>query len=149
MHKFTYLTVFILLISFPQFLLAEDKILEPESWSFPGVIEYARKISPNNVEGKQFNSFGLVYLSSDDKLKISTMSAQELQKYADIVTHAYPDAVAKQLPSSCSKLHAEQLNITTVGGVAYISIHAVNLKTREWAKECMVEIQKIFAKIGK
>ena len=76
---------------------AADKIPEPESWKFPDVVEYARKITPRNVEGKLFNTFGLVY--SNDELKnlsLETMSPEELQKYADVVTHAYPDAVYRQ-----------------------------------------------------
>ncbi|QSX38192.1 hypothetical protein [Shewanella sedimentimangrovi] len=124
--------------------------MEPESWAFPDVIEHARKISPNNSEGKPFNQFGLVYSSEEvASLKLSILSATELQKYADIVTHAYPDAVAKQLPEQCHNLPVEQLNETAVAGIAYISINATNSTTRKWATECLSAIQCNFAKIGR
>jgi len=121
---------------------AEESIISPESWSFPQVIEFARKITPNNVEGRPFNQFGLVYSSEElSKLDFSKMNAEKLQNYADIVTHAYPDAVAKQLPSSCDSVPVEKLNETAIAGIAYISIHASKVETRNWAKSCLSTIQ--------
>lgn len=129
---------------------AEDLIPVPESWSFPQVIESARKITPNNVEGRPFNQFGLVHSPMIiTKLKPSTMTADELQKYADIVTHAYPDAVAKQLPQSCEDLSVDKMNEATVGGLAYVSIHALSESTRKFAATCLSIIQKKFREIGR
>jgi hypothetical protein len=123
---------------------AADGIPEPESWKFPDIVESARKISPRNVEGKLFNTFGLVY-SSDElkKLPLDTMPPEELQKYADIVTHAYPDAVYRQFPVSCEELPVKKLNETSVAGVAYVSIHANDPDTRKKATVCLKVIQRL------
>jgi hypothetical protein len=69
------------------------------------------------------------------------MSAQELQKYADIVTHAYPDAVSRQIPASCKEIPIEGMNPTAVAGVAYVSLHAIEPATRGRATTCLGEIQ--------
>ncbi len=128
----------------------EESVPMPESWKFPQVVESARSISPNNVEGKPFDRFGRVYSSNElSKLVLSSMSAEELQKYADVVTHAYPDAVAKDFPADCDTLSVGQLNETAVAGVAYISINAVNPNTREQAKVCLAAIQTNFLGAGR
>ena len=127
---------------------AEEVVLEPASWSFPEVIQHARKIAPQNIEGKPFNNFGLVYTEKEaSTLSLSTLPASELQKYADIVTHAYPDAVAKQLPNSCEVLPVEQLNETSLGGIAYVSINAKSEAARAKAKACFSVLQKNLAKL--
>jgi hypothetical protein len=150
MRKMKNTIAFVLLISIAEFALADDPVLEPESWSFPEVIEHARKISPNNSEGKPFNQFGLVYSSKEvASLKLSSLSAKELQKYADIVTHAYPDAVAKQFPENCDVLPVEKLNETAVAGIAYASINAIKPNTRKLATDCLAAIQSNFAKLGR
>ena len=134
--------LFILLYSGEAF--TADKIPEPESWKFPDIVESARKISPRNVEGRLFNKFGLVY-SSDElkKLALDTMPAEELQKYADIVTHAYPDAVYRQFPASCDELPVKKLNETSIAGVAYVSLNAIDADTREKAATCLKAIQRL------
>lgn len=50
-------------------------------------------------------------------------------------------AVAKQLPSSCDSVPVEKLNETAIAGIAYISIHASKVETRNWAKYCLSTIQ--------
>ncbi|WP_345552462.1 hypothetical protein [Microbulbifer aestuariivivens] len=122
---------------------AESEIPEPESWSFPDIVESARKISPNNLEGRPFNKFGLAYpMGVLSNLDVSSMRAKELQNYADVVTHAYPDAVSRQLPRSCDEVPINQLNETSVAGIAFVSLNAINEETRKWAKECLIIIQK-------
>ena len=129
---------------------ASETIPMPESWGFPQVIESARAISPNNVEGKPFNRFGLVYTPDElEELKLSSMSTEELQKYADIVTHAYPDAIARGFPPSCNDLPIKKLNETTVAGLAYISIHALNKSSRSKASACLVVIRKKLSQHGR
>ena len=120
-----------------------DNIPEPATWTFPDVIESARKISPRNVEGRLFNKFGLVY-SSDElgNLPVAAMSSEDLQKYADIVTHAYPDAVYRQFPATCKKIPIKQMNETAIAGIAYVSLNAIDPDTREKAGICLREIQK-------
>ncbi|MGE4545956.1 MAG: hypothetical protein AB7D06_17850 [Pedobacter sp.] len=121
---------------------AEGAIPLPDSWAFPQVIESARKISPKNIDGRLFNQFGLAYSTEDlAKLDLKSMTADELQKYADIVTHAYPDAVANQLPNSCDNLPVEELNETAVAGIAYVSINATKDINRNKAKACLAVIQ--------
>lgn len=133
-----------ILLCYPSFAIAEDLTLEPESWSYPAVIEHARKISPNNVEGKPFNEFGLVYpIDELESIRVSELDAQELQKYADIVTHAYPDAVAKQMPESLDRITLQKINNTAIAGLAYISIHAKGAEAREHAKRLLSEILEI------
>jgi hypothetical protein len=120
-----------------------DKIPEPATWAFPDIIESARKRTPRNVEGRLFNQFGLVYsLEELEKLPIETMAPKDLQKYADIVTHAYPDAVFRQFPASCKEISLKQLNETTIAGIAYVSLNAIDPGTRERAANCLREIQK-------
>lgn len=117
-------------------------IPEPPSWSFPDIVESARAISPRNVEGRTFNQFGLAYPSEDlEAVPVATMSAHELQKYADIVTHAYPDAVFRQAPASCKEISVEGLNTTAVAAIAYVSLHAIEPATRGRATICLGEVQ--------
>ena len=121
---------------------ADGAIPLPESWSFPQVVESARKISPKNIEGRLFNQFGLAYSTEElAKLDLKYMTANELQKYADIVTHAYPDAVANQLPNSCDGIPVGELNETAVAGIAYVSINATMDINRSKAKACLASIQ--------
>jgi hypothetical protein len=125
--------------------VVQNPIPEPRSWSFPDVIESARAISPRNVEGRTFNQFGLAYsLEELNALPVATMTPQELQKYADIVTHAYPDAVFRQTPASCKELPIDQINTTSIANVAYVSLHAIVPATRERAANCLRELQELW-----
>ena len=122
---------------------ANDSIPYPDTWKFPGVIESARKISPRNIEGQPFGPTGLAYpLKTLENLNFAGMTAAELQKYADIVTHAYPDAVSENLPASCEEIPASAINTTSISNVAYVSLNAVNKETREKSAECFLAIQK-------
>jgi hypothetical protein len=122
--------------------ISEVEILQPESWSFPEVVESARKICPKNLEGITFNEFGLAYTSEQvSKLDFSRMRPEKLQNYADIVTHAYPDAVGAQLSCNCSSIPIESLNETAIAGIAHVSINAKNEKVRTCAKACLIIIQ--------
>lgn len=49
---------------------ASEELLEPASWSFPEVIEYAREISPSNVEGKPFISIHAVEAQTRESAKV-------------------------------------------------------------------------------
>jgi hypothetical protein len=129
---------------------AEESIPNPESWSFPEVVDSARKLSPTNVEGHPFNRFGLVYSSEHlATLHLSSMPAIELQKYADVVTHAYPDAVVRGHPASCEGISVGDLNETAVAGIAYVSLHAINEKTRRWAAQCLSVLQEKLREHGR
>lgn len=123
-------------------------IPEPSSWQFPDVIESARKLTPRNLEGKPFDRFGLAYsLEELERIDVVNLPVAVLQNYADIVTHAYPDAVAKYLPSECGSVSINQLNGTSFGNVAYISINAINPDTKKWAAQCLKIMQSNFAKM--
>jgi hypothetical protein len=127
----------------------KNSILEPDSWSFRDVVESARKIAPRNIEGRVFDYSGLAYsLAEINSLPIATLPPQELQKYADIVTHAYPDAVFRQLGGACNDMPIEQFNVTSVAGIAYVSLHAVDSDTRQSAALCLSGLQ-IKLKTGK
>lgn len=120
----------------------EKEIPRPDSWAFPDIVESARAISPTNLEGRPFNQFGMAYSTSElEKLNVVDMSAEKLQVYADIVTHAYPDAVFEQMPGSCAAFPLDQFNETAIAGMAYISIHAVEEGNRKRARECLLNIQ--------
>jgi hypothetical protein len=73
---------------------------------------------------------------------MATMSAEELQKYADVVTHAYPDAVFRQIANDCANTDVERLNSTAVAGLAYVSLHALEPANRRGAAECLADIQR-------
>lgn len=128
----------------------QNSIPEPSSWLFPDVIESARAISPRNVEGRIFNQFGLAYsLEELEALPVATMTPQELQKYADVVTHAYPDAVFRQRLfaspiSSCKEIPIDKMNTTSIANAAYISLHAIVPATRERAANCLRELQELW-----
>ena len=120
---------------------AKEGILEPECWNSPDVIESARKVSPKNIEGKTFDAYGCAYSSEElAALKVYDLPIDELQKYADIVVHAYPDAVGRQLPNKYEDLPISQMNKTCIANVAYVSIHATNPDIRKHAAECFAFI---------
>lgn len=120
----------------------QGAIPEPNSWSFPAVVESARAIASRNVEGREFDRFGLAYsLPELQAVRVGRLPAQDLQRYADIVVHAYPDAVFRQITTSCSQAPVESLNTGAVAGVAYVSLHAIDPATRQKAAECLAEIQ--------
>jgi len=125
----------------------QQNIPEPASWSFPDIIQSARAIAPHNTEGRKFNAYGLAYSRDELKiLSISTMPAQELQRYADIVTHAYPDAVSRMTPISCKTIPIQNLNETALANMAYASIHAIELSTRQRTATCLNEVQALMRK---
>ena len=123
---------------------SQGKVIpEPESLSFPAVIDSARKIAPKNLEGREFNRFGLAYSTEElSQLDVSNMPAEKLQNYADIVTHAFPDAVFRQAPKDCTTLPFNQMNETTIAGMAYVSINAVSKETRDHAASCLKVVQE-------
>ena len=122
---------------------SEDDFPVPPSWAMPALIEHAREKSPNNIEGQPFNKIGLVDtyppLSHRD---LYDMEAIQLQKYADIVTHAYTDAVAEQLPDSLESIDIQTLNQTSIANISYISINASKQKIRLSAKSILNAIQQ-------
>jgi len=84
----------------------------------------------------------MAYSSAELKrLRMPEMSAEKLQFYADIVTHAYPDAVFQQMPKSCNDIRLDDLNETAIANIAYISINAVEEETRKQAAACLLEVQ--------
>jgi len=115
----------------------------PATWSFPEIIESARQISPNNIEGKAFNQYGVVYSNSDlQQLSVSTMTAEQLQKYADIVTHAYPDAVLQDVPATSEEVNIDGYNEASFANYAYVSLHALNPETRAKAARFLHDFQQ-------
>jgi len=123
--------------------VTQAQVPEPPTWSFPDVIEAARAIAPQNVDGRTFDQHGLAYSPETlDALPVATMSALELQKYADVVTHAYPDAVFRQVPASCQGPALDQANATAIAGIAYVSLHAIDPATRKRATTCLDEVQQ-------
>ncbi|MBN1904983.1 MAG: hypothetical protein JW927_07790 [Deltaproteobacteria bacterium] len=140
--------VFILLFVYPfKETYATSDLPEPATWAFPDVIECARKIAPRNIEGRIFDQLGLAYSRSEvKKLPIATMSSDDLQKYADIVTTAYPDAVFRQFPVSCKEIPIDQMNETSIANIAYVAHNAIDKSTRERAESCLKEIQKRLTK---
>ncbi|GLQ71690.1 hypothetical protein [Vibrio penaeicida] len=120
---------------------------EPPSWDFPYVTEAAYEISPHNLEGRPFNSDGLAYTHEElEALPVKNMTSEQLQNYADVVTHAFPDATYQSVPESCEDISAESLNETSLANVAYISIQAVEKATRDSARSCLATLQKMYRK---
>lgn len=140
--KSTVTFLFFIGVFSPMLHAQNDKTLESYGISPTDIIESARKITPKNIEGETFNEFGLVYPKGSITLEqIKAMSAEQLQKYADIVIHAYPDAISKQLPLSCKEIPISRLNEASIAGIAYISLNAVEEESRMHAKECLKEIK--------
>lgn len=122
---------------------ASNSIPEPDSWKFPSVVESARKIAPKNIEGRAFDRFGLAYpLAKYKTLDFASLSVDELQKYADVVAYAYPDAVSKRTPDDCSGIPLDKVNAASAGAMAYISTHAVLPSSREKSLKCLLVIQE-------
>lgn len=119
----------------------------PRSWQFPAVIESARKLSPRNLEGRAFDQSGLAYpLELLDSLPVASLTASELQKYADIVTHAFPDAAFLRQFSvkGCGDFSADELNTTAFANVAYISLQAKIPANRAEAASCLKQLQDVW-----
>jgi len=131
--------------------IANIRLLAPRSWQFPGVIESARKLSPRNLDGRAFDQSGLAYpLGQIEALPVASMPPSELQKYADIVTHAFPDASFLRSLSSvtCRDIPPDQLNTTAIANVAYISLQAKFPSNREEAARCLKELQGVWRRQG-
>ena len=127
--------------------VANDMIPYPPSWDFPEVSIAAHEITPENMAGIAFKEDGLAYsVETLATLSVLTMSARELQKYADVVTHAFPDAVAMRGESleDCRDFPAEALNETSFGNIAYISLNAIKEENRSWAAQCLYDLQATF-----
>ncbi|MEC8080975.1 MAG: hypothetical protein VX148_05780 [Pseudomonadota bacterium] len=121
----------------------KNNIPQPESWSFPQVIYSALKIAPTNIEGRPFNKFGLAYpLSKYSSLDLASLPLDELQKYADVVTYAYPDAISRRFSEDCSGVPLSKVNAVSLGGMAYVSNHAVQKSAREKSLKCFTVIQE-------
>jgi tetratricopeptide (TPR) repeat protein len=119
----------------------------PRSWQFPAVIESARTLSPRNLEGRVFNQSGLAYpMEQLDSLPVASMTPFELQKYADIVAHAFPDAAFLRQVSleGCADVSANELNTTALANVAYISLQAKIPTNRAEAASCLKQLQDVW-----
>ena len=130
-----------------QAAMAGVSLPAPRSWQFPEVIEAARAFSPRNLEGRPFDQRGLAYpLEQLDSLPVSSLTTAELQKYADIVTHAFPDAAFLRAISSqrCSDTSADELNPTALANVAYVSLQAKIPSNRAEAASCLKQLQDIW-----
>jgi tetratricopeptide (TPR) repeat protein len=130
-----------------QAAMAGVGIYAPRSWQFPAVIESARTLSPRNLEGRTFDQSGLAYpLEQLDSLPVASLPDSELQKYADIVTHAFPDAAFLRQVSvkGCGDILAEELNTTALANMAYISLQAKFLPNRAEAASCLKEFQDVW-----
>lgn len=121
---------------------AAPKIPEPDTWKFPDIMEDARKVSSLSIEGKPFNRYGLPYsLEELKQLDVRNMEAAELQKYADVITHAYPDALGRQIARECGDTDIDELSNQSIVGVAYVSLNAIDAGIREQATACLSRIQ--------
>ena len=132
---FQKLTVLFVILMVQVTTKAED-FPEPSSWRFPDVVVSALQTSPRNLEGIPFNDFGIAYnLDFLEGLVITELPIEELQKYADVVTHAYPDAVLMKsnIPSNCENMPSDQFNQTSLAGLAYISLNAISEENRTTA----------------
>ena len=123
----------------------------PRSWQFPAVIESARTLSPRNLEGRAFDQSGLAYpLEQLVSLQVEGLTASELQKYADIVTHAFPDAAFLRAVSfkGCGDVSADELNPTALANAAYISLQAKIPTNRAEAASCLKQLQDVWRRRG-
>lgn len=119
----------------------------PKSWQFPQVIDLARTITPRNRAGRPFDRDGLAYsLEQLNALPVLTLSPAELQNYADIVTHAFPDAAFIRTTSlmSCGTIPADQLNTTAIANLAFVSLQAKCPANRAEAAICLQELLTIW-----
>ena len=130
-----------------QAAMAGVGIYAPRSWQFPAVIESARTLSPRNLEGRTFDQSGLAYpLEQLDSLPVASLTPFDLQKYADIVTHAFPDAAFLRQVSvkGCGDFSADELNSTALANLAYISLQAKFPPNRAEAASCLKEFQDVW-----
>ena len=117
-------------------------IPEPPTWAFPEIMEAALEVVSVSIEGRPFNRYGLPYsLEELDQLDVRKMEAQELQNYADAITHAYPDALGRQIAAECGDSDLGELSNRAVVGVAYVSLNAIDPEIREHAAACLAAIQ--------
>jgi len=136
---------------FAQVVTAQSTIPVPSSWDFPNLVKSALEIAPNNMAGVPFNDGGIAYSVKElEVLPVLTMSAEALQKYADVVTHAYPDAVSQRGNEleDCSTLPIESLNQTSFANLAYISLNALDENSRGKASDCLKYLQTHLVSAG-
>ncbi|TVV42556.1 hypothetical protein [Thalassolituus sp. C2-1] len=119
-----------------------QSIPEPPTWRFPDIMEAARELVPLSIEGKPFNRHGFAYPIEELKqLDVKNMSAAELQNYADVTTHAYPDALGRQIADECDSTEADELSNRAIATVAYVSFNAIDAGIRSEAAACLARVQ--------
>lgn len=105
-------------------------------------MEAARELVPLSIEGKPFNRHGFAYPIEELKqLDVKNMSAAELQNYADVTTHAYPDALGRQSADEYDSTEADELSNRAIATVAYVSLNAIDAGIRSEAAACLARVQ--------
>jgi hypothetical protein len=117
---------------------APVEVPEPPSWMFPEVVTAARARCPKNIEGLRFDEHGLAYTTREiDELPVLSMTPEQLQRYADVVTYAYPDASFRRGTPDCDAVPLEYVQSSALANLAFMSLNAVLPETREQASRCL------------
>lgn len=125
-------------------MAAPVEFQRPESFSFSQIVAKSVARVPRNALGWEFDSSGMVIgpetvdqaveefvrHGNMDRCRVQNMSA-----YADVVTHAWPDAAAEM---SCRDLVLPpDANAQAICNLAYVAIYAEVPKHRVWANGCL------------
>ena len=110
----------------------------PNDWSFPGIIQESFSIMDLQKKGHLFNRETGLPCITPSSHDFKTMPWNELEKFSDVVTNAFPDATAIHLQDVMNtNPHELNLNVTSLGNLAFISNHAVMPVNRNMAKELL------------
>ena len=80
-----------------------------------------------------------------EALQVDSMAASELQNYADIVTHAFPDAVFLRSISAkdCDDYDVGEMTAPPLANIAYVSLQAKIPGNRDEAARCLIQLQDL------
>jgi len=100
---------------------------------FGVIVKEALRIFPKTKKDKPFDHFGVAYSEKETNQALTKFLISgdhtDLAEYADVVTYAFADAVADQMPSSLQKVS----NSTSIANVAFMAEYSEIPQNREAA----------------
>lgn len=115
----------------------ETDIRKPSTWEFPYILDEAFSIVDRwNIADRFDRKSGMsIACKTANNPDLKKMPWNELQYFADVITHAFPDAVLLSMIKTWGENpYLTNLNITAVGNLAFISNNARSPYNRNSAK---------------
>lgn len=127
-----------------QFLQLRRSILFKDNYTkqeMDSIVDYFRQLYPE-PPSIQFNEHGLRYSLDHLQsigLQILSFPLFLMETYADIVTVNDPNLFVKELIDFVDDIKLDQLNTTSIGNLAYISVHG-NEEVKATARKALLLI---------